>query len=124
MLTTFSACYNLDALSSCYVIFEMRSSERNMTKSKDKLALGTKQPISFPRWREVLSSEKLHHGLLHSHETEIFGYLKYLKATRTRASVETVLDYLQTLTDQGRPMMRRAQHCDGFSRPPRSKDWP
>ena len=74
-----------------------------MTKSKDKLRSIASSPISFPRWREVLHSEQLGAALTRSHESEIFAYLKYLKAMRRRASVESVLDYLHNLAEQGRP---------------------
>jgi len=74
-----------------------------MTKSEDKQRRPSTAPVSFPRWREVLSSENLSPALTRSHEGEIFAYLKHLKATRSRASVESVLEYLRDLDEQGRP---------------------
>ncbi len=75
----------------------------NMTKSKEQPQQPSKAPVSFPRWREVLRSEPLTPALALSHEGEIFAYLKYLKASRCRASVESVLEYLHNLDEQGRP---------------------
>lgn len=75
----------------------------NMTKSKDKDLQPSTAPISFPRWREVLRSEQLSPTLARSHEAEIFAYLKYLKAARQRASVESVRAYLRHLEEQGQP---------------------
>jgi integron integrase len=74
-----------------------------MTKSIDKNTPPPTAPISFPRWREVLWSEPLEPALARSHEGEIFAFLKHLKAVRRRASVASVLEYLQSLKDQGKP---------------------
>lgn len=74
-----------------------------MKKSEDKQPQSSKAPVSFPRWREVLRSEHLSPALAFSHEKEIFAYLKYLKAARIRASVESVLEYMRNLDEQGRP---------------------
>lgn len=73
-----------------------------MAKQKDKDSGGAKTPVSFPRWREVLAAEDLAPGRVRGYEREIFGYLKYLKASRQRASVATVLDYLHELEVQGK----------------------
>ncbi len=73
-----------------------------MIKYKDKMQSVADQPVSFPRWREVLQSDAgLTASLLRSYEKEIFAFLKFLKATRRRATVANVLDYLHTLTEQG-----------------------
>jgi hypothetical protein len=76
----------------------------DMTKSEDKQQQQqpSTAPVSFPRWREVLHSEQLNPALARSLEGEIFAYLKYLKAVRRRASVESVLEYLRHLEGQGR----------------------
>ena len=74
-----------------------------MTKSIDKNIPPPTAPVSFPRWREVLWSEPLEPALARSHEGEIFAFLKHLKGVRRRASVASVLEYLQSLKDQGKP---------------------
>jgi integron integrase len=75
-----------------------------MTRSEDKQQQQqpSMAPVSFPRWQEVLHSEQLNPALVRSHEGEIFAYLKYLKAVRRRASVESVLEYLRHIEGQGR----------------------
>jgi len=49
-----------------------------------------------------LAAENLAPDRTRDYEREIFGYLKYLKASRQRASVATVLDYLHELEEQGK----------------------
>jgi len=73
-----------------------------MQKSKDKANTPTNAPISFPRWREVLQAECPVPAELRTREQDIFAWLKFLKATHHRASVESVLDYLQTLEEKGK----------------------
>ena len=73
-----------------------------MQKSKDKVAAPTNTPVSFPRWREVLQSECSDPAELRTREQEIFAWLKFFKAAHRRASVESVLDYLHTLENEGK----------------------
>jgi len=74
-----------------------------MTNLKDKQAAPSTTPGSFPRWREVLHNEPLASALVQGHEREIFAFLKYLKAIRRQASVASVLEYLRSLEEQGKP---------------------
>ena len=74
-----------------------------MTNSKDKQAAPSTTPVSFPRWREVLHNEPLASAVVQGHESEIFSFLKYLKAIRRQASVASVLDYLRSMEEQGKP---------------------
>jgi len=73
-----------------------------MQKSKDKVGTPTNTPVSFPRWREVLHSECSNPAVLRTQEQNIFAYLKFLKTTHRRASVDSVLDYLHTLEEEGK----------------------
>jgi integron integrase len=73
-----------------------------MQKSKDKVSTATNAPISFPRWREVLQSECPDPAVLRAREQDIFAWLKFLKTAHRRASVESVLDYLHTLKEEGK----------------------
>ena len=73
-----------------------------MQKSKDKVGTPTNTPVSFPRWREVLHSECPDPAELRTREQEIFAWLKFLKAAHRQASVDSVLDYLHTLEEEGK----------------------
>lgn len=74
-----------------------------MTNSKDKHVAPSTTPVSFPRWREVLHNEPLPSAVVRGHESEIFAFLKHLKALRRQASVASVLEYLKSLEEQGQP---------------------
>lgn len=74
-----------------------------MTKSEDKQTAPSTVPVSFPRWREVLHNEPFAPTLVQTHEGEIFAFLKHLKQARRRASVASVLEYLHSLEEQGKP---------------------
>jgi integron integrase len=74
-----------------------------MTKSQDKQVAPSTTPVSFPRWREVLHNEPFSPEQMRTHEGEIFAFLKHLKQARRRASVASVLEYLQGLEEQGKP---------------------
>lgn len=73
-----------------------------MQKSKDKVGTPTNTPIPFPRWREVLQSECSDPAVLRAREEDIFAWLKFLKAAHRRASVESLLDYLHNLEEEGK----------------------
>jgi len=70
--------------------------------SKDKLLYFSQAPVSFPRWREVLQAQFPDAAEMQQREQDVFGYLKFLKASSRRASVESVLDYLNDLENKGR----------------------
>jgi hypothetical protein len=70
-----------------------------MQKSKDKVSTAANIPVAFPRWREVLISECSDPVELRARERDIFAWLKFLKATHRRASVEFVLDYPHSLEE-------------------------
>jgi integron integrase len=72
-----------------------------MTKFKNKDSAGLNSPVSFPRWREVLLSSEPDATVVRQREQDIFGWLKFLKGERRPASVESVLDYLHDLEQQG-----------------------
>jgi len=74
-----------------------------MTKYKDKNKPAFDKPVSFPRWREVLrGNARLSPPLIRSYERKIFSFLRFLKISRCQATVASVLDYLHSLTEQGK----------------------
>jgi|GEM_PF-472140 len=72
-----------------------------MEKQTDKVSDGANAPVSFPRWREVLHSEISDPSKRNGMEQDIFAWLKFLKVNSRRASVESVLDYLHHIGEQG-----------------------
>jgi integron integrase len=72
-----------------------------MQKNNDNVRGGDSSPVSFPRWREVLHSEYADTDQRSFLEQDIFAWLKFLKASRRRASITSVLDYLQQLEENG-----------------------
>jgi len=72
-----------------------------MEKQTDKVSDGAKAPVSFPRWREVLHSEISDPSQRNGMEQDILAWLKFLKVNSRRASVESVLDYLHHVGEQG-----------------------
>ncbi len=72
-----------------------------MEKQTDKVSGGANAAVSFPRWREVLHSEISDPSKRNGMEQDIFAWLKFLKANARRASVESVLDYLHHIEEQG-----------------------
>ncbi|MDD2468797.1 MAG: hypothetical protein PHI97_32890 [Desulfobulbus sp.] len=52
-----------------------------------------------------MHNEPLASALAQGHESEIFAFLKYLKAIRRQASVASVLEYLRSLEEQGKPIV-------------------
>jgi integron integrase len=72
-----------------------------MEKEIDKAGIAANAPVSFPGWREVLHSEIGDPRKLSGMEQDIFAYLRFLEVNSRRASVESVLDYLHHLEEQG-----------------------
>jgi hypothetical protein len=58
-------------------------------------------PSRFKRWREVLHAEIGDPSKRNGMEQDILVRLKFLKANARRASVESVLDYLHHIEEQG-----------------------
>jgi hypothetical protein len=72
-----------------------------MEKQEDKVGVSAHVPVSFPGWREVLHSEIGDSSKRNGMEQDTFAWLKFLKAKGRSASVESVLDYLHHIEEQG-----------------------
>jgi hypothetical protein len=68
---------------------------------KTKSALLRMPPSRFKGWREVLHAEIDALSKRSGMEQDIFAWLKFLKANARRASVESILDYLHHIEEQG-----------------------
>jgi hypothetical protein len=71
---------------------------------KAKSALRHMLPYRFKRWRNVLHAEIGDPSKRNGMERDILAWLKFLKANARRASVESVLDYLHHIKEQGQKL--------------------